>query len=256
MAGAATTAIATFVPHFAVTLAGVRPESASQRITALALVAGGAAAVVLGMTTLPRSLAAAGAAAMTRRPRDHRDARPRARSQPAGTPSSDRDRSPTWWHWPSLPRGVALGGLVAAGVDPVLRCLGDAPPTHAWLTLFGAVSLTIFGTLVYLAPTILGARIRPSGWLIAGAAGLIGGPLVAATGFALGTAPLAVAGTVLTLVGAIGQMGYVVDTVRRRGPSPPSTIGVGLRSGTWSPDPAGSRLPLRSCSRSSSGAGR
>ncbi|MDQ2674465.1 MAG: hypothetical protein M3Y40_07390, partial [Chloroflexota bacterium] len=90
-------------------------------------------------------------------------------------------------------------------------------PTHAWLTLFGAVSLTIFGTLVYLAPTIFGARIRASPWLAAATVGLIAGPMTASIGFAVGSAPIAIAGAAVTVVGAIGQIGYVVDCLRRRG---------------------------------------
>ena len=216
LAGAATTAIATFVPHFAVTLAGVRPQPASQRLIALALVAGGAAAVVAGMTVLPRSVAAAGAVAMivglgitaAQALAPRRSAL--ARRHPIVTATYLVALA-------ELSAGVALGGLVAAGVDPVMGAWSTLRPTHAWLTLFGAVSLTIFGTLVYLAPTILGARIRQSGWLVAGAAGLIAGPLVTAVGFAFDADALAVAGVALALVGAIGQLGYVVDTVRRRG---------------------------------------
>src|SRR5687767_3710711 len=41
LAGAATTAIATFMPHFAITLAGTRPEPASHRIAGLMLTCAG-----------------------------------------------------------------------------------------------------------------------------------------------------------------------------------------------------------------------
>ena len=90
-------------------------------------------------------------------------------------------------------------------------------PAHAWLTLFGAISLTIFATLVYLAPTVLGARIRASRWLIAGTAGIALGPITTAVGFALDARVVVLAGIGLTLAGAFGQIGYVVDCYRRRG---------------------------------------
>jgi hypothetical protein len=217
LAGAATTAIATFMPHFAVTLAGTRPQPASQRLTGLILVAGGAAAVVLGMTALPPGLAVIGSLAtlaglgftaqQTTAPRRS----PLARRHPIVTATYLVALA-------QLAVGVSLGGLVAAGIGPVLAAWATLRPAHAWLTLFGAVSLTIFGTLVYLAPTILGARIRPGPWLVASTVGLIAGPITASAGFALGVAPVAILGGVLTSVGAIGQIGYVVDCLRRRGP--------------------------------------
>ena len=63
LAGAATTAIGTFMPHFAVTLAGTRPEPALQRISGLVLIAGGAGAAVLGMTVNGATWAVFGAVA-------------------------------------------------------------------------------------------------------------------------------------------------------------------------------------------------
>ncbi|HVM25737.1 MAG TPA: hypothetical protein VM253_10115, partial [Candidatus Limnocylindrales bacterium] len=116
-----------------------------------------------------------------------------------------------------LAAGITLGGLAAVGFAPIVAAWAHMRPAHVWLSLFGAVSLTILATLVYLAPTVLGARIRPSGWLVAGVAGVLGGPVVAAVGFALATASIVVVGIGLTTVGAIGQLGYVADCVRRRG---------------------------------------
>ena len=58
---------------------------------------------------------------------------------------------------------VVVGGLGAAGVPGVIEAWDRLRPMHAWLGLFGAISLTIFATLVYLVPTVVGARIR-AGW--------------------------------------------------------------------------------------------
>jgi nitrite reductase (NO-forming) len=217
LAGAATTAIATFVPHFAITLAGTRPEPALQRVAAILLIAAGAASAVLGLTLIGAPWAVGGAAAMvaglgftgwqTVVPLRN----PLARRHPIVTASYLVAIA-------EMAAGISLGGLVALGYDPVLAAWATLRAAHAWITLFGAVSLTIFGTLVYLAPTILGARIRPSRWLVAGTIGMLAGPPVATVGFVLGSASVATAGAAATLVGALGQVGYVADAVRRRGP--------------------------------------
>jgi hypothetical protein len=217
LAGAAVVAIGAFMPHFAVTLAGTRPAPALQRLTSLALLAAGAGAVVTGMLGQRGGVAGAGAIAVlaglglvaihTFAPlRD-----PLARRHPVvalvyGVALAE------------LVAGVTLGGLAAWGADPILGAWASLRPIHAWLNLFGAVSLTIFGTLVYLAPTVFGARIRATPYLALATAGLLVGPLVTITGFAIGSGPVVVAGMLLTLAGATGQLGYVVETWTRRGP--------------------------------------
>lgn len=217
LAGAATTAIATFVPHFAITLAGTRPEPALQRLAGILLIVAGAASAVLGMTLIGASWAVGGAAAMV------------AGLALTGWQAVAPLRNPLARRHPivtasylvaiaEMAAGISLGGLVALGYDPVLAAWATLRAAHAWITLLGAVSLTIFGTLVYLAPTILGARIRPSRWLVAGTIGMLAGPPVVTVGFVLGSASVATAGAAATLVGAVGQVGYVADTVRRRGP--------------------------------------
>ncbi len=216
LAGAATTAIGIFMPHFAVTLAGTRPEPASQRITGLVLISVGAAAAVLGMTVTVPSWAVIGAVAMivglgfTAWQTVAPTRSPLARRHPIVSVTYLAALA-------QLAAGVVLGGMVAAGLEPVVSAWATLRPTHAWLTLLGGVSLTIFGTLVYLAPTIVGARIRPSLALGAGAVGMIIGPPLAAIGFALDQRPAVIVGAAFTLIGAMGQAGYVADAVRRRG---------------------------------------
>ena len=216
LAGAATVAIGAFMPHFAITLSGTRPAPARQRLATLALLAGGGAGVVLGLTVLASWVAGlatiailAGLALVA-----------------AQTFAHLRDSLARRHHVVALTYGVALaelavavalGGLAAIGAPVVLGAWASLRPAHAWLALFGAVSLTIFATLVYLAPTVMGARIRPSAWLAIGAGGMLAGPIAAAAGFAVDARPAVVAGTVITAAGAIGQIGYVLDTRRRRG---------------------------------------
>jgi hypothetical protein len=217
LAGAATVAIGAFMPHFAITLAGTRASPSPQRLTALMALALGSLAVVLGVSLHGRAWVAAGTASVviglslvawhTFAPLRE----PLARRHPVvaaayGTALVE------------LAAGVVLGGLGATGVSAVTANWASLRPAHAWLTLFGAISLTIFATLVYLAPTVLGARIRASHWLIAGTVGIALGPITAAAGFALDARMAVLAGIVLTLGGAFGQIGYVVDCYRRRGP--------------------------------------
>lgn len=216
LAGAATVAIGAFMPHFAVTLAGTRPAPALQRLVALALLAAGGAAVIGGVTALGGELAAAGAGA-----------------QLIGlvivgwhTIAPSRDPLARRHHVVAvayfiallqLAAGIALGGLAALGAPAVLGGWPSLRPAHAWLTLFGAVSLTIFSTLVYLAPTVLGARIRASASLFIGLAGMVAGPPLAAIGFALESHPVVVTGVIVTAIGGIGQIAFVLDARARRG---------------------------------------
>ena len=216
LAGAALTAIGTFVPHFAITLAGTRPQPARQRLTGIGLIAAGGGLVVAGMEVLGGDWAAAGSAAVlgglaltawqTIAPlRD-----PLARRHPIATIGYLVALA-------ELAAGVALGGLAAAGVPIVIGAWATLRPAHAWLTLFGAVSLTIFATLVYLAPTVVGARIRASRMLAFGTIGMLAGPPLAALGFALAVPIPAAFGAAVTAVGAVAQVAYMIDVVRRRG---------------------------------------
>jgi len=217
LAGAATVAIGTFMPHFAVTLAGTRPRAAVERLVAIGLLATGATTVVIGMTVVGGWLAGIGSLAMLAGlgvvavqtlapPRD---------------PLARRHHVVTLTYGAALVQlaaGISIGGLSAAGLPWAVASWAELRAAHVWLALFGAVSLTIFGTLVYLAPTVLGARIRPSTVLIVGAVGMLAGPPITAVAFVVSLLPLALAGMALTLLGAFGQIGYLLDVVRRRGP--------------------------------------
>jgi hypothetical protein len=216
MAGAATVAIGTFMPHFAVTLAGSQPRPVGERLAALGCLAVGAAAVVIGVSLVGGWLAVLGAGGMLvglgivgfHVVAARRD--PLARRHPVVTLTYSGSLL-------LLAAGVTIGALGASGLPFVLGAWAQLRPAHVWLALFGAVSLTIFATLVYLAPTVLGARIRMSPWLVAGLGGMVVGPPVAALGFALDLRGVVTLGIGLTAVGAIGQAGYVADCLRRRG---------------------------------------
>lgn len=217
LAGAATVAIGTFMPHFAVTLAGTRARSSVERAATVLLLGTGAISVVLGLTAIGAWLAGIGAIAMliglvlvgiqTLSPLRE----PLARRHPIVTLTYGAALI-------QLAGGIAIGGLAAIGAPGVVSAWSGLRAAHAWLGLFGAISLTIFATLVYLAPTVLGARVRPSRSLLVGVSGMLIGPVVAAAGFALGDRSVVIGGMALTLLGALGQGGYLVDVARRRGP--------------------------------------
>jgi nitrite reductase (NO-forming) len=216
LAGAGTVAIGAFMPHFAVTLAGTRPSAWPLRLGSLVLLAAGGGLAVLGFTLAGPRWAAAGAllqvtglgivgwhtVAPWREPLARRHVVVGAAYLVALL---------------ELGAGIAIGGLAALGVEPVLAGWASLRATHAWLTFFGGMSLTIFATLVYLAPTVLGARIRATPGLVAGLAGIVAGPPLAAVGFGLVLPVIAAGGAAVTLAGGIGQILVVVDAYRRRG---------------------------------------
>ena len=217
LVGAATVAIGTFMPHFAVTLAGTRPAPAPERMAAILLLAAGAVGVVGGMSLLGPgwTLGGAGLAlvgvALTARHVVAPTRDPLARRHPIALLAYGLALA-------ELAAAMAIGAAGAAGVPAVTASWAALRPAHAWLSLFGAVSLTIFATLVYLAPTVLGARLRPSAPLAIGLVGVAAGPLIAVAGFVLDVRAVVVAGMAVTLVGAIGQVAYAMDAYRRRGP--------------------------------------
>jgi hypothetical protein len=216
LVGGATVAIGTYMPHFAVTLSASRPASPIGRLVVLALLAAGAVGVVLGLTALETAATAVGAvlalagvagtAVLTVLPARN----PLARRHPIATGSY-------LFALLELAVAMAIGAAGALGVPAVTDAWAHLRPVHAWLALFGAVSLTILATLVYLAPTIMGARIRASAALVVGLAGMAAGPVIAAVGFTADARPAVVAGIGATLVGGIGQAAYALDTARRRG---------------------------------------
>lgn len=216
LAGAATVAIGTFMPHFGVTLAGTRPEAWWIRLTGVLALATGMATVAVGRPLVGPGLAAGGGTlvllgvAVT------------AWATFAPLRSGLARRHPIV----QATYGVALadlavGALLAVGLlvgwPPIASAWVLLKPAHAWLNVFGFLSLTIGATLVYLYPTMLGARIRPQPAMLVAMAGLSAGAPMAAAGHAAGWLALAVAGGTVTLVGAVGLLAYGIDTWARRG---------------------------------------
>lgn len=216
LAGAATVAIGTFMPHFGVTLAGTRPESPPRRLAGVLALAVGMLVVALGRPWLGNGPAAVGGLLVLA------GIGLTAWNTYSPLRSGLARRHPVV----QLTYGVALADLAVGaslgigflvGFDPIIEGWASLKPAHIWLNALGFVSLTIVGTLIYLYPTMLGARIRPHPTMVLAVVGLlVGPPLVAVTALVRWPA-LAIGGGVVSLVGALGLLGYGIDVWRRRG---------------------------------------
>jgi nitrite reductase (NO-forming) len=216
LVGASTVGIGTFMPHFTVTLAGTEPERAPARLAVLGTLAASGAAVSVGVPASIGWLVVIGAAGLL-----------------AGTAGTG------WMSFAPLRRGIvrrhpivqvvygaalfelAIGVTIALllylGWPPVVSRWADLKLAHGWLNLFGFVSLTVAGTLVYLFPTVVGARIRAHASLLLLVVGCVAGPPIVALGAALGSAMVTAVGAWLTVGGAVGQAWYVGHALSGRG---------------------------------------
>lgn len=216
LAGAATVAIGTFMPHFGVTLAGTRPEAWWLRLGGVVALALGMATVALGRPLLGAQVAGWGGVLVllgigitawtTYAPMRFGLARRHPIVQLTyGVALAD------------LTVGASLAVLFLFGWPPVTAAWLALKPAHAWLNVFGFVSLTVAGTLVYLYPTMTGARIRPQPAMAIAVVGLLAGAPLTAAGYAVSSRELALVGATLVTVAATGLLAYGVDTWRRRG---------------------------------------
>ncbi len=100
--------------------------------------------------------------------------------------------------------GALIGTLAIAGWSPMLAAWDVLRPTHAWLNVFGFLSLVIGASLIHLLPTVAGTRIErtPASMLVL--VGLMTGPLIVALGFVTRVTVLALVGAGL-VVGATDQ---------------------------------------------------
>jgi nitrite reductase (NO-forming) len=216
LAGAATVAIGTFMPHFGVTLAGTRPEAWWLRVVGVVALATGMATVAVGRPLAGAEVAGWGGLLVLA------GIGVTAWTTYAPMRSGLARRHPIV----QVTYGVALADLALGASLAVLFLFGWTPitavwvalkPAHAWLNVFGFVSLTVAGTLVYLYPTITGARIRPQPAMAVAVVGLLAGAPLSAAGYAAGMQPVAMAGAGLVTAAAAGLLAYGIDTWRRRG---------------------------------------
>lgn len=216
LAAAAGTAIASVMPFFTAALAKVAPARPVARVAAIVLVAGGALAVAIGVTGGLRLLAVAGGTAYVGG----------LLLTAANAFLPLRSTLGLGSRAVPLAYGAALGCVAAgatlatamvAGWQPVVAGWAALKPAHAWLNVFGFLSVVIAATLIHLAPTVAGTRIRPR---LSGQIALIGlvvgAPLVA-IGFAGSWDGVAQAGALVELVGAAAVVVHAIGVQRDRG---------------------------------------
>jgi len=216
LAGAAGTAVAAVLPFFTAALGRVAPARPAARIAAVGLVAGGALAVSGGVAAGVTVLAVAGGTAylggvalvaatafLPLRASLGIGLRivPLAYAAALGCVFA----------------GAMLGTAMVAGWQPVLTDWPVLKPAHAWLNVFGFLSVVIAATLVHLAPTVAGTRIRPRRSASVALAGLAVGAPVVAIGFASLSDGLTRLGALLELAGAVALVVHGIGVQRDRG---------------------------------------
>ena len=115
---------------------------------------------------------------------------------------------------------VMVGATIATlflGLQPdVAAAWATLKPAHAWLNLFGFVSLVICSSLVHLFPTVIGARMDRSGWSAGAVMALTAAPPIVALGYALRVDLVAQAGGIVMAAGTGAQLVAAARTWRRR----------------------------------------
>ena len=227
LAGAAGTAIASVLPFFVAALSVAPPMSGIVRGGAIGLIAGGAAAASLGVAGGIEPLALAGALGYLA----GLGGVAVAAFWPLRASRGPRRRLVVAAYGAAIAQvalGVVLVIAMLAGVPPIVEGWALLKPAHAWLNVFGFLSVVIAATLVHLAPTVAGTRIVPRRSARLALAGLaIGAPLIA-LGFALGDDRIARIGALAELLGAIGLMAHALAIRHDRG--------------TWTTDPGWHRM--------------
>ncbi|MDO8483494.1 MAG: hypothetical protein Q7S35_00965, partial [Candidatus Limnocylindrales bacterium] len=216
VAGAAGTAIAAVLPFFTAALAGVAPARAGLRIAAIALVAGGSVAAGLGMTSGTAWLAASGGAAYG----VGSVAVAAVAFLPLRAALGFTFRLVHLAYAAALTQvgiGVALATAMLAGWAPVTGAWTALKPAHAWLNVFGFVTLVVAASLIHLAPTVAGARIRPRRSASVALIGLMAGAPLVAVGLAAGWDVVARAGALAEIVGGTALAIHGAAVQRDRG---------------------------------------
>ncbi|CAN5519573.1 hypothetical protein BH20CHL7_BH20CHL7_11150 [soil metagenome] len=222
LAGGASTAIAAVMPFFTAALAGAPPVVARWRGLAIGFVAGGALVVSVAVPAGWTGLAMAGGSAYV------------AGIGLVAFVAMRPLRSALGVRRPLVEIAyvaalvqVAIGATIAltlvAGIPAVAANWAMLKPVHAWLNVFGFLAVVIAASLVHLAPTVAGGRIKPRRSAVAAVAGLVAGPPLIAAGLALAADPLVRLGAVVELAGAVALVVHAA-VVRRDG-------------GRWTTDP-------------------
>ena len=216
LAAAAGTAVASVLPFFTVTLGVAPPARPSIRIAAIALVSAGSLVLVTGVVTGFAGVAALGGLAYLAGLGAVAIAAFGTLGSSLG-PKRLLVRAAYGAALAYVAIGAAMVTAMLAGVSPIVERWGLLKPAHAWLNVFGFLSLVVAATLIHLAPTIAGTRIRPR-WTstLAVTCLAVGAPVVAG-GFALGNDVLVRIGSLVEVAGAMALVGHGLAIQRDRG---------------------------------------
>ncbi len=222
LAGAAGTAIASVLPFFTTALARVGPASAGLRVGAIGLISGGTLLAGAGMSAGQYGLAAIGGATYI----CGLVAVAGAAFLPLRATIGFRLRLVHLAYAVAIAQvavGVALATAMLAGWSPAVGAWAALKPAHAWLNIFGFVTVVVAASLVHLAPTVAGTRIRPRRSASVALIGLMTGAPLVAFGLAAGWDVIARAGATVEIVGgaALAFHGAAVQRDRGRWTSDP-----------------------------------
>jgi nitrite reductase (NO-forming) len=216
LAGAAGTAVASVLPFFTAALAKVASAPASVRVGAIGLIAIGSLAVVVGVAWGEPRLAVLGGGAylaglmLTAA----------AAFLPLRSALGLRFSPVLLAYAVALAQvaiGVGLATAMVAGWSPVVDAWGMLKPAHAWLNVFGFLSVVVAATLIHLAPTVAGARIRSRRSGTIALIGLTGGAPLVALGFAAGWDAVARVGAVTEMAGSAALVIHAIAVWRDGG---------------------------------------
>ena len=227
LAGAAATAVAAVLPFFAAAIAQARPTAAALRLGGIAFVAGGALIVSGAVVRDSSTVAAAGGLAYLA----GLALVAGAAFLPLRQALAPKVRVVAGAYALALAQvavGAAMATALLAGFEPVADQWAQLKPAHAWLNVFGFLSVVVATSLIHLAPTVAGSQIRPRASVMVAIVALVTGPPLVAIGFALGHDWIARIGALSELLGAIAAVVHAI-VVQRYG-------------GRWTTDPAWHRL--------------
>lgn len=215
LAGGASSAIAAVMPFFVAALAAVPPAPVRLRVAAIVLVALGAAAAAAGVGAGVPLLGAAGGlaflagllalAAATLLP-----------LRRALGPSRGIVAAAYALAIVDAASGTGLATLGLAGWPPVADGWAAGRPAHAWLNLFGFVTLVIAGTMLHLYPTVVGARIARRRSAFAAVTALAAAAPLASAGYLARLDAAVSSGALAMLAGAAALTAYAAATWRSR----------------------------------------
>ena len=216
LAGAAGCAIAAVLPFFTAALAQVAPASPRVRIGAIASIAGGTLAVTIGVSAGVTGTAALGGLAYL----VGLGLVAVAVFVPLRSALGRRSTLVLIAYGVALAEvaiGVGLATSMVAGWAPVAAQWAALKPAHAWLNVFGFLSVVIAATLIHLAPTVSGTRIQSRRSSTVALVALLAGAPIVAIGFAGGWDGVARIGAILEIIGSTALVVHGLKV--RRGPS-------------------------------------